>query len=142
MAVCIRLCRLAKLGRVLLGFALLLSTQQGFNFRRDFPLVHGQAPLLVHFQLLSKSADGSLPARDQLLQVLVPQLLPRPAFSRALPAPLKLGFQIYLGWFATPFARFLHFASSHLEKKQLISLWPTEQRKFPRITGINLVIMA
>ena len=112
-SVCFGLHSLGHLGRVLLGLAWLLPTEQSFNFRGDFSLVHGHAPLLIHFQLFSKSTDCSLSAGNQLFQILVPQLLPGPTFPRTLPAPLKFGFQIYLCWFTAPFPWLLHFASSH-----------------------------
>lgn len=109
---------LAVLGR--LGAAatlrqlLVVSGEQSFNLRGNLPLIHGRTPLLVHLQLLPQGADGSLLAGHQLLQVLVPQLLPRPALPRALTASLQFGLQVDFCRFASSFAGFLHFTSHHL----------------------------
>lgn len=109
---------LAVLGR--LGAAaplwhlVVVSCQQGFDLRRDLALVHGRAPLLVHVKLLPQGTDGPLFTGDQLLQVLVPQLLPGPALPGALPAALQLGLQVDLCRFTAAFSRFLHFTSYHL----------------------------
>lgn len=74
----------------------------------------GWQQLLYHLQLLPQRADGSLLTGNQFLQVLVPQLLPRPALSGALTASLQFGFQVDFCRFATTFARFLHFTCHHL----------------------------
>lgn len=70
--------------------------------------------VLYHLQLLPQGADGSLLTGHQFLQVLVPQLLPRSALSRALTTSLQFGLQVDLCRFAAAFSRFLDFTSHHL----------------------------
>lgn len=98
----------------LLRFGLFLESEQGLDFRRDFSLVHGRAPLFVHFQFLSETTDGCLPTGHQLFQILISEFLSGPALSCTLPAPLKLSLQVNLGRLPPTFTRLLHFASNHL----------------------------
>lgn len=99
---------------VLLGFALLFSSEQGLYFRRDFSLVHCHAPLLVHFQFFPEGTYGSFSTGHQLLQILVSQLFSGSAFSRTLPTPLEFRFQVNFGWFPPSLPGLLYFASNHL----------------------------
>lgn len=75
-----------------------------------------------HFKLFSESTDGSLPAWNQLFQVLVPQLLPGSALPRTLTTSFKLCLQVYFGWFTTSLAWFLYFASDHLERQGTLKI--------------------
>lgn len=111
---CICLAGLHMPACALLRLGLLIPREQSLDLRRDFPLVHGHAPLLVHFQFLSEPADGRLPAGHQLLQILVAELLPGAALPGTLPAPLQLGLQVNFGGLPAALAWLLHFASDHL----------------------------
>lgn len=97
---------------------------------------------VYHLELLAQGADGSLLTGHQFLQVLVPQLLPRSALSRALTASLQFGLQVDFRRFATTFSGFLHFPSNHLQQGDILSIGCcfTHRRSthWDRLTGLTV----
>lgn len=91
------------------------------------PLIHscrpdrtGLSAVRYHLQLLPQGADGSLLAGHQLLQVLVPQLLPRSTLSGTLAASFQFCLQVNFGRFATAFSGFLYFPTNNLRRNLMI----------------------